>query len=80
MFLLDWYMGDQARDWFTVNQRIVTIPGNTGEYIFSRISPGGVIILFFNLGVLETGLFVNMAQKAYFGLEDGTVLEKSKPV
>ena len=34
MFLLDWYMGDQARDWFTVNQRIVTIPGNTGEYIF----------------------------------------------
>ncbi|XP_023322017.1 ribose-5-phosphate isomerase [Eurytemora carolleeae] len=57
MFLLDWYMGDQARDWFTVNQRIVTIPG-----------------------VLETGLFVNMAQKAYFGLENGTVLEKAKPV
>jgi len=27
-------------------------------------------------GVLETGLFVNMAQKAYFGLENGEVLEK----
>lgn len=46
MFLLDWYMGDQARDWFTVNQRIVTIPGNTGEYIFSIISPKGVIMFF----------------------------------
>jgi ribose 5-phosphate isomerase A len=24
-------------------------------------------------GILETGLFVNMACKAYFGMEDGTV-------
>ena len=28
-------------------------------------------------GVLETGLFVKMAAKAYFGLEDGTVREKA---
>jgi len=27
-------------------------------------------------GVLDTGLFVNMAQKAYFGLENGEVFEK----
>ena len=29
-------------------------------------------------GVVETGLFVNMASKAYFGMEDGTVTEVSK--
>lgn len=28
-------------------------------------------------GVVETGLFVNMAQRAYFGLIDGTVRERS---
>lgn len=30
-------------------------------------------------GVLETGLFVNMAMKAYFGMADGSVTEKTKP-
>jgi len=25
-------------------------------------------------GVIETGLFVNMAIRAYFGMEDGSVL------
>lgn len=28
-------------------------------------------------GVIETGLFVNMAKKAYFGMADGTVKEQS---
>lgn len=28
-------------------------------------------------GVVETGLFVNMARKAYFGMADGTVKERS---
>ena len=28
-------------------------------------------------GLLETGLFVGLAKKAYFGLEDGTVEEVS---
>lgn len=27
-------------------------------------------------GVVETGLFVNMAQRAYFGQKDGTVFER----
>lgn len=27
-------------------------------------------------GVVETGLFVNMAQRAYFGQSDGTVVER----
>jgi len=31
-------------------------------------------------GVLETGLFVNMARKAYFGNADGSVVEKVKPL
>lgn len=30
-------------------------------------------------GVVETGLFINMAEKAYFGLEDGTVSAITKP-
>lgn len=29
-------------------------------------------------GVIETGLFIDMAQKAYFGLEDGSVKEQNK--
>lgn len=28
-------------------------------------------------GVVETGIFSNMAKKAYFGLADGTVRERS---
>jgi ribose 5-phosphate isomerase A len=27
-------------------------------------------------GVVDTGLFIGMAKKAYFGLADGSVLEK----
>ncbi|GJQ75092.1 hypothetical protein Trydic_g9705 [Trypoxylus dichotomus] len=29
-------------------------------------------------GVIETGLFIGMAEKAYFGLEDGTIKEQNK--
>ena len=29
-------------------------------------------------GILETGLFINMAQVAYFGQEDGTVIKRTK--
>ena len=35
------------------------------------------VFIYTILGVLETGLFVNMAEKAYFGLADGSVTEKS---
>ena len=34
------------------------------------------VVILVILGVLDTGLFVNMAQKAYFGLENGEVFEK----
>ena len=34
---------------------------------------GGSYCYHFVPGILETGLFVNMAQKVYFGQEDGTV-------
>lgn len=30
-------------------------------------------------GVVETGLFVNMAERAFFGCADGSVLEKTVP-
>ena len=29
MFLLDWYMGDQIREWSEVNNSLVTIPGKS---------------------------------------------------
>jgi len=31
-------------------------------------------------GIVETGLFLDMAEKAYFGMEDGKVIVVSKPV
>ena len=35
------------------------------------------VLLF--LGVIETGLFVNMAYKAYFGMPDGSVESRLAP-
>ena len=29
-------------------------------------------------GVLDTGLFINMVKKAYFGKEDGSLVEQTK--
>ena len=34
----------------------------------------GVRLSIYPLGVVETGLFVNMAYRAYFGQADGTVI------
>uniref|UniRef100_F6TG15 ribose-5-phosphate isomerase n=1 Tax=Xenopus tropicalis TaxID=8364 RepID=F6TG15_XENTR len=31
-------------------------------------------------GVVDTGLFINMAERVYFGMEDGTVKIRDKPV
>ena len=31
-------------------------------------------------GLLETGLFVDMADRAYFGMEDGTVTHRDRAV
>lgn len=39
------------------------------EYDWGKISTAIKMIP----GVIETGLFVNMARKAYFGMEDGTL-------
>lgn len=36
--------------------------------------------LFSVLGVVETGLFVSMAERAYFGMEDGSVQVRDPPV
>ncbi|GAB0088707.1 Ribose-5-phosphate isomerase [Sergentomyia squamirostris] len=45
----------------------------TGDYDWQKINQEICVIP----GVVETGLFVNMAQKAYFGQADGTVKEKN---
>ena len=34
------------------------------------------IILLSFVGVIETGLFINMASKAYFGMPDGSVTSR----
>lgn len=31
-------------------------------------------------GVIETGLFINMAEKAFFGMPDGSVKEQSSNI
>ncbi|XP_070585471.1 ribose-5-phosphate isomerase isoform X2 [Erythrolamprus reginae] len=31
-------------------------------------------------GVVETGLFINMAERVYFGMEDGSISVREKPV
>lgn len=31
-------------------------------------------------GVVETGLFINMAEKAFFGMPDGSVKEQSSNI
>lgn len=33
-----------------------------------------------SLGVVETGLFVGMAERVYFGMEDGSVKIRDPPV
>lgn len=37
-------------------------------------------VLSFYEGVVETGLFVGMAERVYFGMEDGSVKTRDPPV
>ena len=34
----------------------------------------------FLIGVVDTGLFVGMAEKAYFGMENGNVTSRERPM
>ena len=64
-FILDWYF-----DYEDVQKRV---DGAGGE-IWSSVNSKLLNIA----GVVETGLFVNMAKKAYFGMQDESVTEVEK--
>ena len=57
-FLLDWYFYDEAGDNYKIK-------GLSWEEINQKM-------LGFP-GLVDTGLFVNMAKVAYFGLEEGSI-------
>ena len=48
-FIIDFMFGDDVKDWGSVNEKIIRIPG-----------------------VVETGLFVDMANSVVFGNADGS--------
>lgn len=70
-FILDWKF-DGAQNWREVNGAIKMIPGETLSCLAVR-PPGGMLTLCASSGVVDTGLFVGMAERAYFGMEDGSV-------
>ena len=45
----------------------------------TRITAAIVVFFAAVVGVVETGLFVNMAERAYFGQPDGTVTSRTVP-
>ncbi len=49
-----------------------------GVSLFSSIHSGRLFS--FSAGVIETGLFVGMAERAYFGMPDGSVTSRAAPV
>lgn len=83
-FILDWKF-ERAQNWKEVNTAIKMIPGEElGRSVRCslRVGPGGrsssqimrtPLSLCPPPGVVETGLFVGMAERAYFGMEDGSV-------
>ena len=63
----------QFVDWHSVGKKLVQIPGEHGSlcHVCKRLL---WIPFVYPLGVVETGLFVKMAYRAYFGQADGTVI------
>lgn len=89
-FILDWKF-ERAQNWKEVNTAIKMIPGEElGQSVRCslRVGPGGqsssqTMRKPFSAppsGVVETGLFVGMAERAYFGMEDGSVQVRDPPV
>jgi ribose 5-phosphate isomerase A len=69
-FILDWkFSTEKTFNWENVNTSIKMIPGL--NFIFCEKDPSAKVLNF--SGVVETGLFVGMACKAYFGMADGSV-------
>lgn len=87
-FILDWKF-DGAQNWKEVNAAIKMIPGEslTAFQLVASQPPAGSVKKQHVLpcpsspsGVVETGLFVGMAERAYFGMEDGSVQVRDPPV
>lgn len=76
-FLLDWKF-EQAQNWKEVNTGIKMIPGEWRWLLWLWLLDCSLRLL--SAGVVETGLFVSMAEKAYFGMEDGSVKVRDAPV
>ena len=60
---------------FLFSANIILFTYNNSHILFYPIVIEGFKIP----GVIETGLFVNMAFKAYFGMPDGTVQTRLRP-
>ena len=61
-------------DWSETASWLIQIPGMISSYLPPLTWP--VICSQYITGVVETGLFVNMATIAYFGAPDGSVAKK----
>lgn len=57
---------------YRVNQYLI------GLALFNSFCVLGIIILMC-IGIVESGVFVNMAEKVYFGTSDGSVQVLDKP-
>ena len=82
-FLLDWKF-ERAQNWREVNTAIKMIPGEelAGYHLRWRfvVEKCPTLTLCSSSGVVDTGLFVGMAERAYFGMEDGSVRIRDPPV
>lgn len=82
-FLLDWhYEGTPKTNFEEINKAIQMIPGESwvDAYFIIKILliqclTTFPILLTMLSGVVDTGLFIGMAKKAYFGMSDGSVVE-----
>jgi len=61
-------------DWSAISIKLLQIPGNP---ISLMLKLNNVTV---SVGVVETGLFINMAARTYFGNSDGTVKVMDKSV
>lgn len=85
-FILDWKF-EKAQNWKDVNTAIKMIPGEELRWWWwcwwwwcKKHEHDEHAASLSSSGVVETGLFVGMAERAYFGMEDGSVQIRDPPV
>lgn len=70
-FIIDWSFEKMDSDWKSVNVEILMIPGKYFRYDSYKLN--SYIKFVYSPGVVETGLFIDLAKRAYFGMADGSV-------